>query len=370
MGTYFNSFTEAKKEAAQHPESEVLMHKLSSSGGYIPVWTTKDGDLFLVGLKESGTQQYLNYTTVKLSDPRWGPRLFGAKTLPFDEAKKLASSLADQTGNTYCVATASTGVIKFEGKSKKLKEGKDIPGERDGTGPHKDSAQKSIFDKGKRKKAGEKCPKEADDDEDSKDKKLKTESMLQGILSESSLLHEVKDPHKKLVMAIYKRMPIGNKDLRKGKHRIMFTGGMAKNSGYKEYERANLEDLSMEELKKIAAAINLKVEGYTIDREGPTSRKVVGMIEAKGGLSFGHPYDNAPPDEWAKKKGATHTIFLNRDIGGSGMRGAIIKKTTARVMVDEDAKGDPVWETWKLRKNIVFDKPGAIKRQSNGGWWY
>ena len=37
-------------------------------------------------------------------------------------------------------------------------------GERDGTGPHKDSAQRQVSNEGKRKKSGETCPKEKSND--------------------------------------------------------------------------------------------------------------------------------------------------------------------------------------------------------------
>jgi len=45
-----------------------------------------------------------------------------------------------------------------------LVEGYKERGKRDGTGPHKDSAQRSISDKGKRKQKGEKCPFEVEED--------------------------------------------------------------------------------------------------------------------------------------------------------------------------------------------------------------
>lgn len=60
---------------------------------------------------------------------------------------------------------------------------------------------------------------------------------------------------KKLLMAIYKRMPIGNKMLRGGKHTIMFSGPSAKEYGVDNYTNVVLEELSMEELKKAAKAV-------------------------------------------------------------------------------------------------------------------
>ena len=51
-----------------------------------------------------------------------------------------------------------------ENELKSLVEGYEEKGKRDGTGPHKDSAQRSVSDKGKRKQAGEKCPAEKEDD--------------------------------------------------------------------------------------------------------------------------------------------------------------------------------------------------------------
>ncbi len=59
-------------------------------------------------------------------------------------------------------------------------------------------------------------------------------------------------------MAIYKRMPIGNKHLRGGKHTIMFTGSSAKEYGVENYATVVLEDLSGEELEKAAKAVGAK----------------------------------------------------------------------------------------------------------------
>lgn len=60
---------------------------------------------------------------------------------------------------------------------------------------------------------------------------------------------------KSLIMAIYKRMPIGNKHLRGGKHTIMFTGNSASAYGVDNYTNVDLEDLSIADLKRAAAAI-------------------------------------------------------------------------------------------------------------------
>ena len=60
---------------------------------------------------------------------------------------------------------------------------------------------------------------------------------------------------KSLIMAIYKRMPVGNKHLRGGKHTIMFTGNSASAYGVDNYTNVDLEDLSIADLKRAAAAI-------------------------------------------------------------------------------------------------------------------
>ena len=90
----------------------------------------------------------------------------------------------DEEGNPVKVhdSTSDMLVIKHKpGKTEKIllkdfldkysrtsskSEGKNQPGVRDGTGPAKDSAQRSVSDVGRRKQAGEKCPKEDKENED------------------------------------------------------------------------------------------------------------------------------------------------------------------------------------------------------------
>jgi len=57
-----------------------------------------------------------------------------------------------------------------------LEKGKEERGKRDGTGPHKDSAQASISNEGKRKEAGEKCPHDEEEDDEGQEKKDKKKS--------------------------------------------------------------------------------------------------------------------------------------------------------------------------------------------------
>jgi len=59
---------------------------------------------------------------------------------------------------------------------KKSSEGKTKRGERDGTGPHKDSAQRSVSKTGRRKAAGEKCPSEIEKPKELKPKDNKADT--------------------------------------------------------------------------------------------------------------------------------------------------------------------------------------------------
>lgn len=60
---------------------------------------------------------------------------------------------------------------------------------------------------------------------------------------------------KKKIMSIYNRMPVGNKMLRGGAHIIMLSGNSAKAYGVDNYTNVKLEELSMEELEKVAKAV-------------------------------------------------------------------------------------------------------------------
>lgn len=78
----------------------------------------------------------------------------------------------------------------------------------------------------------------------------------------SALLAQVKmaaDPKKALILAVYKRMPVGNKHLRGGKHTIMFTGNSAQSYGVENYTSVDLEDLSLEDLQRAAKAVGAKL---------------------------------------------------------------------------------------------------------------
>ena len=70
------------------------------------------------------------------------------------------------------------------------------------------------------------------------------------------VVQEALDPsvRKKLIMAIYNAQPGGNKLLRAGKHQIMYTGSWASHLGKETYSSDTLEDLSDEELLRVAKA--------------------------------------------------------------------------------------------------------------------
>jgi hypothetical protein len=64
---------------------------------------------------------------------------------------------------------------------------------------------------------------------------------------------------KRLLMAVYKRMPIGNKHLRGGKHTIMFTGSSASAYGVPNYATVLLEELETKDLERAARAIGARL---------------------------------------------------------------------------------------------------------------
>ena len=68
---------------------------------------------------------------------------------------------------------------------------------------------------------------------------------------------------RKLVLAIYKRMPVGNKMLRGGKHTIMLSGPSAPAYGVDNYTNLVLEDLSHADLVRAADAVGARLPAGT-----------------------------------------------------------------------------------------------------------
>lgn len=61
-----------------------------------------------------------------------------------------------------------------------------------------------------------------------------------------------------------------------------------------------------------------------------------------------HCVYSGAPDQWARDRGATHTLAIGkRDIGGGGTRPAKLLKTRLYVGVDETDDGDIKWEKWE-----------------------
>jgi hypothetical protein len=60
---------------------------------------------------------------------------------------------------------------------------------------------------------------------------------------------------KKLLMGIYNAFPLGNKDLRGGKHKVMWTGSLGHKLGKTPYQSDTLEDLSDEDLLAVAQEV-------------------------------------------------------------------------------------------------------------------
>jgi hypothetical protein len=56
-----------------------------------------------------------------------------------------------------------------------------------------------------------------------------------------------------LITRLFKRFSPSDRTLRKGKHLVMLTGDAAKVLGEQDFTRVNLEDLSSEDLNKLAS---------------------------------------------------------------------------------------------------------------------
>ena len=82
----------------------------------------------------------------------------------------------------------------------------------------------------------------------------------------------VGDADRKLVLAIYKRMPVGNKMLRGGKHTIMLSGPSAPAYGVDNYTNLVLEDLSHADLVRAADAVGARLPSSTARSVGPRPR--------------------------------------------------------------------------------------------------
>jgi hypothetical protein len=68
------------------------------------------------------------------------------------------------------------------------------------------------------------------------------------------------------------------------------------------------------------------------------------------------------PSEWAKERGATHTLLSDR----GGTRPAILSSTVVRVGIDEDAEGNIVWERWPV---LVKDEEVECNREAVIKWY-
>lgn len=80
--------------------------------------------------------------------------------------------------------------------------------------------------------------------------------------------------------------------------------------------------------------------------------KIAGIFRNKETGAF-FEYLNIVPNEYAEMHGATHSICVN-DIMSSPLRGAIVKKTVAYIMIDEDDNGNPVWEKWAIKDHRFY----------------
>jgi len=81
------------------------------------------------------------------------------------DAKQKAEKVYPKSRVSQAELLQQTGQEEDVKLGSKVEEGKIQRGKRDGTGPYKDSAQRSISDVGRRKKSGEKCPNESEESE-------------------------------------------------------------------------------------------------------------------------------------------------------------------------------------------------------------
>jgi hypothetical protein len=58
-------------------------------------------------------------------------------------------------------------------------------------------------------------------------------------------------------------------------------------------------------------------------------------------------------NDWANQQGFTHEIDVT-----DGVRFARVMKTVVQICTDEDANGSAVFETWKIKKHITYNKQG------------
>lgn len=83
-------------------------------------------------------------------------------------------------------------------------------------------------------------------------------SKLRGLADKVAVKASPEDKlRRKLVMAIYKRMPTGNKMLRSKKHTVMWTGAWAKSFKVDAYTNTVLEDMSMADLQRAAKVMGV-----------------------------------------------------------------------------------------------------------------
>ena len=82
-------------------------------------------------------------------------------------------------------------------------------------------------------------------------------SLVQRVAHRFAAAESEDKSRQKLIMAIYKRMPTGNKMLRSKKHIVMWTGQWAKDFKVESYTNPTLEDLSTADLQRAAKVMGV-----------------------------------------------------------------------------------------------------------------
>jgi hypothetical protein len=74
------------------------------------------------------------------------------------------------------------------------------------------------------------------------------------------------------------------------------------------------------------------------------------FVHKETGVRFEYSERRGFGDVWP---GITQQIFVG-GTKGPGVRLAIVKKTVVKVVVDEDANGHPVWESWPIKQHSQY----------------
>lgn len=117
-------------------------------------------------------------------------------------------------------------------------------------------------------------------------------------------LEEKVSDRDRLIKAIYKRFSPSDKMKRGGKHKVMFTGDVAKALNKGAYTSAFLQDLSDEELNKLVKLLGGKTEDITEGVVEEGERKylppVMTVLEMRPGSRISYDRTGSATMKWAR----------------------------------------------------------------------